>query len=327
VAINSPSAVRQKRNTRLMALAVITIVFILSAIRFTPPTFSNSLDDPAVKAAFEALNRYRVENGVPPVEFEELKAPLFKVEYLYKIGRLTHYDQAGVHPLHYYTALDGGAHWVEENLALQRLSLIATASAETLIHFMVYSDGGSSWGHRDSLLDPCNNKASIAVARGPGGFYLAVYMMSDWADWIEPPHYANGTFSFKGYIRLPPKGDFYEIYIYRDMPKSEYYGRAYYSIGELYARVLPPGRLKFYRDAVIVADRYIVRHEGNRWYVDVAFRFRSTDSALYTVVMSANSTGVKWSPMSPGGSYRLASCLVFGYTIDASVGSIQPISR
>jgi len=280
---------------------------------------ANTLDNPAVRAAFEALNRYRVENGVPPVEFIQLKTPLFRVKYLFNHSRLSHYDVEGRHPIYYYTLLDGGAYAVEENLGWWCVGAgcdyNVSKVAERLIYDMVYDDALSMWGHRDSLLDPCNNKVSIAVA-WYDDFYIAVYMVGVWAEWIEPPRYHNGVFSFKGYVYLPPRGAFYDIIIYRDVPNPANYYRPSYSIGEPYAGVLPPDYRGQYRDIITIrADRYVLRREGDRWYVDVAFRFEPPDDALYTVVMFANSTGIKWEPKSPWGWDRLHRCEIFEYTI------------
>ena len=295
-----------------------------------PPTFANTLDDPAVRAAFEALNRYRRENGVPLVEFIQLKTPFFRAKYLYNHGHLSHYDVKGRHPIYYYTLLDSGAYAVEENLGWwcvgDECDNNVSKVAERLIYDMVYADALSDWGHRDSLLDPCHNKVSIAVAWSYD-FYIAVYMVGVWAEWIEPPHYHNGVFSFKGYVYLPPSASFYQIFIYRDVPNPDYYRRHSYSIGELYAGVLPPDYRGQYRDIITIwADRYVLRREGDRWYVDVAFRFKPSDDALYTVVMFANSTGIKWSPMAPGGEARLRWCKIFRYTVVHSANSFLATS-
>jgi len=187
--------------------------------------------------------------------------------------------------------------------------------AESLIYDMIYNDALSDWGHRDSLLDPCNNKVSIAVAWSYD-FYIAVYMVGVWAEWIEPPRYHDGVFSFRGYVYLPPRGTFYEIFIYRDVPNPANYYRKSAPKGELYAGVLPPNYPGIYPNIITIrADRYILRREGDRWYVDVAFRFEPPDNALYTVVMFANATGIKWSPMTPNGEARLHWCDIFKYTI------------
>jgi len=299
-----------------IALGIALAVVLSHTATHKAPTFANMLDDPAVRAAFEALNRYRAENGVPPVEFIQLKTPLFRVEYIYNHSHLSHYDVEGRHPIYYYTLLDGGVYAVEEDLGLcVNCERDVSKVAERLIYKMVYDDALSFWGHRDSLLDPCNNRVSIAVAYDSRKLYIAVYMVGVWADWIEPPRYHNGTFSFKGYVYLPPRDDFYEVFIYRDVPTlANYHIRHSYSLGEPYAAVLPPDYRGQYRNVTnIRADRYVLRREGDRWYVDVAFRFEPPDGALYTVVMYANSTGVKWEPKSP--SSRLYRCKVFTYTI------------
>jgi len=280
------------------------------------PTFANTLDDPAVRVAFETLNRYRVENGLPPLEFITLKTPLFRAEYIYNHSRMRHYDVEGRHPNYYYTLLDGGVYAVEENLAKTMCGPCIARDVVKQIYAMVYDDWLSLWGHRDSLLDPCNNKVSIAVARDFNTIYTVVYMVAVWANWIEPPRYYNGTFSFKGYVYLPPRGNFYEIFIYRDVPSPLKYDDVSYNIGEPYAAVLPPTvSIEYLNVTNIRADRYVLRREGDRWYVDVAFRFEPPDNALYTVVMFANSTGVKWEPKSPWGWDRLRRCEIFEYTI------------
>jgi len=85
-----------------------------------------------------------------------------------------------------------------------------------------------------------------------------------------------------------------------------------YSLGELYAYVVPPGN-RAWGARAIEADRYAVRREGDRWYVDVAFRLELPNGALYTVVMYANSAGIRWEPVAPVGGARPARCKVFTY--------------
>jgi len=282
------------------------------------PNYVNSLDSPIIRAAFDALNRYRVENSVPPVEFTQLRTSLYRALYMYNNSLFSHYDKEGRHPTYYFTSLDGGIYGVEENLHMSECPggaciKDAAREAERAIYSMVYEDAESDWGHRDSLLNPCNNKASIAVVWDSYRFYLVVYMVSDWAEWIERPHYADGTFSLRGYLRLPPTASFYGIFIYRDVPNPDYVKRRSYSIGKLYAGVLPPDYRGRYQDiATIYADRYIIRQEGSRWYVDIAFRFTPSDEALYTIAMFSRSPGIKWTPLS-GRSTDV--CTIFEYTI------------
>jgi len=115
-----------------------------------PPTFANTLDDPAVRAAFETLNRYRVENGVPPVEFIQLNTSLFRAKYLFNHSHLSHYDIEGRHPIYYYTLLDGGTYAAEENLGETPCAGMciknATHEATIYIYNMIYNDALSFWG-------------------------------------------------------------------------------------------------------------------------------------------------------------------------------------
>jgi len=121
-------------GTVIKIIAVIVLTFVLAvAIAIGPsllymiatgqfhlfPTFVNTLDDPAVRAAFDVLNSYRVALSIPPVEFIQLETPLFRAKYMYDNNIYSHYDVEGRHPIYYYTILDGGAYAVEENIALQ----------------------------------------------------------------------------------------------------------------------------------------------------------------------------------------------------------------
>ncbi|MEM4965037.1 MAG: hypothetical protein QXT13_12900, partial [Pyrobaculum sp.] len=211
-----------------------------------------SLSDPVVFAAFEELNKHRSSMGIPPVEFINLKTPLYRAVYMYNYTLFSHYSREGIHPNYYYTLLDGGVYAVDENLGMTQCSPASSrcirdpvAEARSHIYAMIYEDADSDWGHRDSLLDPCNNKVSIAAAWDGSVFYIAVYMVSDWADWVVPPTYNAGRFELKGYVKLPPLeelrgfGPHYQICIYRDVPDATYVHRRSYSIGNLYACVLP----------------------------------------------------------------------------------------
>ncbi|MEM4439605.1 MAG: hypothetical protein QW680_13350, partial [Pyrobaculum sp.] len=148
---------------------------------------ASSLSDPVVFAAFEELNKHRSSVGIPPVEFISLKTPLYRAVYMYNYSLYSHYSREGIHPNYYYTLLDGGVYAVEENLGMTRCYPASSrcirdpvAQARRLIYAMIYEDAPSDWGHRDSLLDPCNNKVSIAAAWDGSVFYIAVYMVSDW---------------------------------------------------------------------------------------------------------------------------------------------------
>ncbi|MFN3805410.1 MAG: CAP domain-containing protein [Pyrobaculum sp.] len=286
-----------------------------------------SLGDEVVKAAVDALNKYRLQEGVPPVEFIPLKTPLYRAVYMYNNSYLSHYSREGLHPGYYYTLLDGGIYAVEENAGVVKYyncrgyCVKPKEDVAKLIYGMIYDDAESNWGHRDSLLDPCHNKVSIAAAWDGKSLYAAIYMVASWADWISPPRYDpdTKTFSLRGYIKLPPSekgfGPFYPIYIYRDVPRAEYYYRRSYSKGSLYAGVLPGEYPGSYIDiATIRAERYVVRRTDGGWYVDISFRLDlPKDGALYTIAMTSAPTEVKWRPLAD--TTRLETCRIFEYTI------------
>ncbi|MEM4964343.1 MAG: hypothetical protein QXT13_09380 [Pyrobaculum sp.] len=289
---------------------------------------ATSLSDPVVFAAFEELNKHRSSMRIPPVEFISLKTPLYRAVYMYNYSLYSHYSREGIHPNYYYTLLDGGVYAVEENLGMTRCYPASSrcirdpvAQARRLIYAIIYEDAPSDWGHRDSLLDPCNNKVSIAAAWDGSVFYIAVYMVSDWADWVVPPTYNAGRFELKGYVKLPPLeelrgfGPHYQICIYRDVPDATYVHRRSYSIGNLYACVLPREyRGEYIGVKTIYADRYVAYKSGDRWYLDVSLRLDlPRDGALYTIVMYSAPTGTRWTPYR---SYdRLKRCVIFEYTV------------
>ena len=278
------------------------------------------LYDEVVKAAIDALNEYRKREGVPTVEFMPLKTPLYRAMYMYNNSYLSHYSREGVHPNYFYTILDGGWYSVEENAGYSFCTKCINPKEAVVRHIynMIYNDAESNWGHRDSLLDPCNNKVSVAAAWDSDKLYVVIFMVSHWAHWISPPSYDGTTFSLKGYVNLPPRQisqglALYPILIYRDVPNPSYYYRGYYSIGDLYAGVLPKEYGGYYPNMITIrADKYIVQQVGDTWFVDISFRLDlPRDGALYTIVMFSAPTDVAWKPYNP---VRTKSCRIFGYT-------------
>lgn len=281
-------------------------------------------DDPHafVMGALEMLNRARVAEGIPPVGLANLTAAQFRALYMARRDYLSHYDVEGRHPVYYYTALDGGLYAVEENGFMCSGCSIDGDLGKRMVELMVFEDDGSLWGHRDSLLDPCNNYAAIAVARNGSRIYAVVYMVARWVEWISPPSYSNGVFYAKGIAKLPPSGKlddgrlYYKIFIYRAELAPGNYLRSSYSVGDLYAGVLPPGTRAFYPDIkTIYADIYSVEEIGGWWLFEVKFRFTPPDGALYTVVIFSKTTGVVWAPKAPWGAARLQHCKILTYTL------------
>ncbi|MGB9705961.1 MAG: CAP domain-containing protein, partial [Pyrobaculum sp.] len=120
-----------------------------------------------INGTVEALNRERASMGIPPATpLYTLKVPGFRAGYMAEKNYLSHYDREGRHPVYYYTRLDGGLYAVEENVyACYGCRSLNAEEGERMIRSMIYDDADSQWGHRDSLLDPCNNYVAVAVAR------------------------------------------------------------------------------------------------------------------------------------------------------------------
>lgn len=276
-----------------------------------------------IQGALEELNKIRISQGLPPVQLINLTTAQFRVGYIAARGVLSHYDVEGRHPVYYYTRLDGGIYGAEENIyQCSGACIVDRELGRRIVEVSVFEDADSNWGHRDSLLDPCNNYAAVAVVRNGSNIFAAVYMLAVWIQWITPPRYADGVFYAEGIAKLPPSGElsdgrrFYEIFIYRAVPTLANYHRDSYSIGDSYAGVLPPNAKEYYpKIKTIYADVYDVQNAGDGWSFKIKFKFTPPDDALYTVVMSSHPTGVDWIPMSPGGSYRLKSCEIMTYVI------------
>ncbi|MGC8584372.1 MAG: CAP domain-containing protein, partial [Thermoproteus sp.] len=190
-------------------------------------TSASPIDDPIgfAQEALATLNRIRSSMGIPPVSLTTLGVTLFRAQYMARHDFLSHYDREGRHPIYYYTKLDGGKYAVEENgYECRGCGAITADEGKDMVSLMIYNDSSSQWGHRDSLLDPCNNYAAIAAARNGDDVFAVIYMVARWANWVIPPTYSNGIFYAKGYVMLPPPEKlpngkpYYPIFIYCDVP-------------------------------------------------------------------------------------------------------------
>jgi len=193
--------------------------------------------------AVEYLNRIRSEEGIPPVQLINLSVARYRAEYLARTNLFSHYDAEGRHPGYWYTQLDGGLYGVEENLMMvhgigvgQLPSGIVKVNYTDAIYNMVFDDVLSMWGHRDSLLDPCNNYVAMATSYFWSGTYGAryyvVYMVAKWVEWISPPRYEGGRFTAEGYAAPAMKPKIFAVYYagYESNPAS----RHSYNVGDLY---------------------------------------------------------------------------------------------
>jgi hypothetical protein len=82
-------------------------------------------------------------------------------------------------------------------------SRIVKVNYTDAIYNLVFDDALSLWGHRDSLLDPCNNYVTMATSYlwsgAYGARYYVVYMVAKWVEWVSPPCYEGGRFTAEGY--------------------------------------------------------------------------------------------------------------------------------
>ena len=281
-----------------------------------------------IRAVVDRINEYRAKEGTPPVKYMETKSAQFRAEYMHQHNIFSHYDKEGRHPAYYWTKLDGGLYGFEENAGWFRCigdCINPLNDTLQLIYFMVYEDAFSLWGHRDSILDPCNNYVSIGLSYDSYSLYITVHMIAKWVEWIEPPRYENGVFRAKGVVvepRLKPESEngytFYQVFIYRDVPNPSNVHRHSYSVGDLYAGVLPKDYPGYYtKTKTIRAEKLYARRVESGWLFEVEFLFRPEEPGLYTIVMFAkNNLGVSWKPMSPGGEARLERCELFAYTVE-----------
>lgn len=282
------------------------------------------LDSPAVAAAFSELNRIRRAFNLPEVSFVNLKVTEYRVRYMRDNDLFSHYDAQGIQPAYYFTYLDGGQMAFEENLFMVecggsgKCNINVVERAAEGVSMMVYNDASSLWGHRDSLLDPCNNKVSIAAAWSDSKFYMAVHMVADWVNWVSLPSYRNGVFSMKGYVSLPPPKSygFYPIIVYKDKPDPAKKYKSSYDYGAVYAIVVPPDKIGYYYPGALTvyAERYVLRNTGSSWYIEAEFSLPVSESGIYTIEMYSENVGIEWQPKSPAGYARNEMCTILTYS-------------
>lgn len=200
-----------------------------------------------------AINEARASLGLPPVTAStEYAAADFRAKDMLSKGYFNHYDLSGLPPTYYYT-IYGGAYAVEENLGYVyypglTAQLVVNDSVE-LIHDMIYDDAASSWGHRDSLLDPTNNRAEVGLAWNGSRLFLVVHMIKEWVDWAQPPQVSAGVFSCSGNITMNGSGLKSVLIYYTDPAQHDSFsydpslkvlvGERGYSLGSLVGGVAP----------------------------------------------------------------------------------------
>jgi hypothetical protein len=247
----------------------------------------------------EEINNARTSMGLPPVKLLNLSTPQFRAAYMLQHGIFSHYDLEGRHPGYWYTQLDGGLYGFDEDIAMSICPTGCNPLKEAVenTRLMIYNNSAAGFAHRDSLLDPCNNYAAVAAAWDGGRFYLAVYMLSIHGVWMEPIKKEGGRV-IGVYLASPDlKPPFYAA-VFRDVPSRSHLVRRFYHYGNQ-------------------TGLYQLRHEpiGGGWhkvYINVTL---PNDGALYTiVVVGTNNLNYTWTPLSPGGRWRVSFCRIADYT-------------
>ncbi len=294
--------------------------------RTTTPQTPEVENEASKLQAVEYLNRIRGEEGIPPVQLIDLNVAKYRAEYLARTNLFSHYDVEGRHPGYWYTRLDGGLYGVEENLMMVRgigvgrlPGRIAKVNYTDAVYGLVFDDVLSMWGHRDSLLDPCNNYVAMATSYFWNSTYVAryyvVYMVAKWVEWVSPPRYEGGRFTAEGYAAPAMKPKIFAVYYasYESNPAS----RHSYSYGDLYlCKVLdtPFARCK---DAQEPAGVFTVeRTRDGRWRIKIDASAALDRPGLYTfMIIAEDLRGIKWKPMSPWGYARVGKCRIMLYTV------------
>ncbi|MEN3053753.1 MAG: CAP domain-containing protein [Candidatus Methanosuratincola petrocarbonis] len=207
-----------------------------------------------VSAVLDEINSARAALGLPLVDPSlEYVAANYRAQDMLAGGYFNHYDLSGRLPNYHYTSL-GGAYYIEENLGYLYFPPLtsdrAVNSSRELVRDMIYDDAASGWGHRDSLLDPTNNRAEVSVAWNGSSLFLVVHMVKEWVSWSEPPHLSGGAFSCSGSLAMNGSTLKSVVIYYSDPGDHDDFsysaslrvlvGEKSYSLGSLVAGVVPP---------------------------------------------------------------------------------------
>ena len=250
-----------------------------------------------ISKAVTYINEIRSGYGLPPVKYVNASIATYKVKSMMSLAYFGHCNLNGTPYLYDYTKI-GGRYFSEENLGVTYVyqgRLTEDPLNLTLDHIwaMVYNDSSSSWGHRDSLLDPTNNYIDLACAYNDKRYFLAIYMVKIWVNWIDPPIYDNqtGIFHASGYIVLE-NSSLVQVGVYSiekenviSWPRRA--GIAFtcssLSLGDLYA-VVTPHRVTGVK--TIIPETYIV--DDN--YFDVTFHISVEKDRYLVIVFWINNT-------------------------------------
>lgn len=261
----------------------------------------SSLLQAVTSSVLEEINSARAALGLPLVSpSPEYAAADYRAQDMLAGGYFNHYDLEGRIPNYHYTSM-GGAYYIEENIGYIHfppidLDRVLNGSWE-LVHDMLYDDASSNWGHRDSLLDPTNNRVEVGVAWNRSCLFLVVHMVKEWVNWSSPPSISGGIFSCAGNLTMDGSTLKSVVVYYSDPGGHDDFsysnslrilvGENSYSLGRLVAGIIPPPM--FYPGLeTIRPTEWSVSGQG----FSVAFNWSRLGSiagpGIYTVVLYAS---------------------------------------
>jgi uncharacterized protein YkwD len=276
--------------------------------------------------AVEYFDHIRNKEGIPPVQLINLNVAKYRAEYLASTNLFSHYDAEGRHPGYWYTQLDDGLYGIEENLMIKYVvgtgalpRSITNVNYTDAVYNLVFDDASSNWGHRDSLLDPCNNYVAMATSYFKnstyGARYYVIYMVAKWVDWVSPPRYEGGRFTAEGYATPEMKPKYFAVYYakYESNPAS----RHSYDIGDLYLCKVLDNPFSHCENAQEPAGVFTVeKMRDGRWHIKIDMPVALKKPGLYTFeIIAEDLRGIKWSPKAPWGDARVGKCVIMEYTV------------
>ncbi|BCU70428.1 CAP domain-containing protein [Stygiolobus caldivivus] len=276
------------------------------------------------------LNELRTKNRIPPVNYANTGYSKFKAKYMLKDKFYGHYDRKGLIPPYYYNMLNQ-YHYMEENLCyISSEGGIgffsrdeAVNRAKHCIYDMIYEDGDSGWGHRDSLLDPCHNYADIYVSYNANAIYLVVTMITAKIEWTQRPILRNGLITLRGNIlgNVEPKS----ILIFHYEPNPDLVNKSYYTLGNPVAGVVPypykypklktirPLEWVFNKGISSIPRIHYSKSMANNISFSISFPFLFTRRGMYSILFtSILREPINWKPYT---NKRKGECNLAIYTI------------
>ena len=160
ISIPTPLATRSARSSVLRTLALAMMV-VLAASYSLRAQSNQSEVVPAERALFDALNRERIAQGLPALQWDEALASAAREHAMRMAQRNTLSHQLPGEPAVQDRATRAGA----------RFSLIAENIAVAPTPATIHSAWMQSPHHRENILDPELNVVGIAVIKGGDGLF------------------------------------------------------------------------------------------------------------------------------------------------------------